>query len=388
MSHHPADLTGLKFVVVGAGLFGSVVAERIASQLGEQVLVIDQRPHSGGNAHAAIDPETGIETHTYGSHIFHTSIARVWEYVSGFMSLNSYRHRVFTMHRGEVFPMPIGLQTINQFFRQTLRPCEVEAFIRRQASLPSDAVPANLEEKAISLIGEPLYRAFIEGYTKKQWGKSPALLPADIITRLPVRHSYNADYFSDPWQGIPADGYQALFDRLLDHHHITLRLGVSYHDIAHLAPADCTVIYTGIPDELFDYKYGPLEWRSLRFEWETPDCEDYQGNAVINYADEDVPCTRVHEFKHYHPEWEQAFRSKRTIICREYPEAHRPGGEAFYPVNDQANTERYRLYAAEAARTGRLILGGRLGSYRYWDMDRTIDQALSCFESLGGPGSR
>lgn len=377
-----SNLTGLKYLVVGAGLFGSVVAERIATQLKEKVLVIDQRKHTGGNAHAAIDAESGIETHTYGSHIFHTRLEHVWNYINRFTSFNNYRHRIFTMHKGQAFPMPIGLQTINQFYSRTLKPYEVEEFIRDQIPPGTSNHPQNLEEKAISQIGEPLYRALIEGYTKKQWGKSPSLLPADIINRLPVRHSYNSDYFSDPYQGIPSKGYQAMFDALLSHPNIELQLGVSYSDISSQIPVDCTVVYTGIPDALFDYRYGPLEWRSLRFEWESRDCRDYQGNSVINYADEDVAYTRIHEYKHYHPEWHQPFNTPRTIICREYPASFKQGDEAFYPVNDKTNVERYELYAQEAKKQRNLILGGRLGAYQYWDMDKTIDNALACFDRI------
>ncbi len=250
------ELGGLKYLVVGSGLYGSVIAERIASQLNEKVLVIDKRGNTGGNAHARIDEKTGIELHTFGSHIFHTKNKRVWDYLNRFTSFNSYRHRVFISHQGETYPMPIGLQTINQFFRKNFRPFEAEQFVNSQIDRARYANPANLEEKAISLIGEPLYRAFIEGYTKKQWNRSPRELPAGIITRLPVRFSYNSEYFTDPWQGIPAQGYGHLFDSLLAHPNITVQTGVSYHDIKHMIPCGCKIVYTGMPDELLDYRFG------------------------------------------------------------------------------------------------------------------------------------
>lgn len=375
------DLSAYRHVVVGAGFWGSVMAERIASVLGERVLVIDRRNHTGGNSHSFRDEETGIECHAHGTHIFHTRRARVWEYLGAFTRFNHYRHKVLTTYKGRVYPMPIGLATINAFYGTSLSPAEAEAFIRREAEREGIRNPANLEEKAVSLVGRPLYEAFIKGYTQKQWQRDPRELPASIITRLPVRTNYNPEYFDDPWQGQPMDGFHGLFDALLAHPGITVRLGVAYDDIrAHIGP-ETTVLYTGAIDAFFGYSLGVLHWRSLRFEWETRPVPDYQGAAVINQADPEVPFTRTHEFCHLHPERPRT--GAATVIVREYPKDFVAGGEPYYPVNtarDEALVARYRKLAAATAPN--VIFGGRLGSYRYMDMDTTTDDALTAFDAL------
>ncbi len=376
------ELNGLKYLIVGAGPWGSVMAERIAESLGERVLVIDRRPHPAGNCYSTAEATTGIECHEYGTHIFHTKIPRVWEYVNRFDRFSSYRHRVFTEHRGRVYPMPISLATINAFYGLNLKPFEVEPFIeaeRAKAGLANP--PANLEEKAVALIGRPLYEAFIKGYTAKQWEKDPRELPADIIARLPVRLNYNNDYFSDPWQGLPLAGYTALFTRIVAHPRVELRLNVEYRDIAARVPADCRVLYSGPVDEYFGFKHGRLEWRSLRFERQTLECADYQGTAVMNQADIETPFTRTHEYKHLHPE-RACFSAPGTVIEREYPRTFRPGDEPYYPVNTPENQTRLELYRREAAGVPGLLLGGRLGTYRYLDMDQCIESALSDFAIL------
>lgn len=370
----------MQYFIVGSGLWGSVMAERIASQLNEKVTVFEKRNHTGGNSHSSIDEETGIECHRYGSHIFHTSLPEVYEYINKFVTLNNYHHRIPVMHNGKVYSMPINLATINNFYNRTMTPTEAGEFLAKEIERDRVENPANLEEKAISLIGRPLYDAFIKNYTRKQWNKDPKELPAGIITRLPFRTSYNDNHFSDLWQGIPVEGYCGLFERLLSHPNITVELNTDYRDVKDKLPRDAKIIYTGMPDELFDCKYGPLAWRSLDFEWETAPVRDYQGCAVMNFTDANPPYTRIHEFKHYHPERTEPFNQDKTVICREYPRDYAKGKEAYYPVNDEVNNDIYARYRAEAEKNPNLILGGRLASYRYWDMDKAINDALQSFK--------
>ena len=380
------SLDRFAFAVVGAGFWGSVMAERIAAELGEPVLVIEQRDHAGGNCHSQFDDATGIECHRYGTHIFHTTLPRVWDYVRRFSAFTPYRHKVLTQYRDRVYPMPISLATINQFFQLNLKPAEVADFIRGQAAGNSPETAANLEEKAVALIGEPLYRAFIQGYTHKQWQTDPKRLPADIIARLPVRPNYNTDYFNDPWQGMPEDGYAALFRRLLDHPRIELRLNTTFADVAESLSPRCRLLYTGPLDAWCDHALGRLAWRSLDFAWRTEPVTDWQGTSVMNYADVETPWTRIHEFKHLHPE-RPSFHAPATVLCTEYSKASGPDDIPYYPVNTPENTRLFEQYQELAAvRTSRfehpVIFGGRLGLYRYFDMDKTIDNALTAFDTL------
>ena len=369
---------GFKYIIVGSGFTGAVLAERIAEVLAEPVLVLERRDHHGGNAYSSIDPDTGIECHRYGSHIFHTRHREVWDYVRRFGEFSGYRHHVLTEHQGQVFSMPISLDTINRFYKISLKPHEAQHFIRTEAEASGIAESRNLEEKAISLIGRPLYEAFIRDYTRKQWNRDPRELPADIITRLPVRSSYNTEYFSDPWQGIPLDGYGALLGKILDHPRIALRLRTDV-DAAMLAGARARVFHTGMIDRHFDYRLGELAWRSLRFDCETVGVADFQGVSVMNYADADVPFTRIHEFKHYHPEREAVFASPRTVICREYPQDFAKGLEPYYPVNDAANQALLAQYQALVEGSG-VRFCGRLGGYVYADMDAAVRLALELFD--------
>ena len=375
------DLTGLKYLVVGAGFYGAVIAERIGSVLGEKVLVIDKRDHIGGNSWSEIDPATGIEVHKYGSHIFHTAHEPTWAYINRFTRFNTYRHRVLTTYRGKVHTMPINLMTINSYYGINLRPGEVAEFlageIRRLNLGPN---PANLEEKALSLVGRPLYEAFIRGYSMKQWGRDPRELPASIIARLPVRNRYDDAYFDDPHQGIPVEGYAAIFRKILAHPLIDVQLGVDFFELRARVPAETRVIYTGPLDRFFDYKHGVLGWRTLRFEREVVEVADYQGTSVMNYADEEIPFTRIHEFKHYHPERKYLERNPQTVLFREYSLPAGRDMTPYYPVNsaeDSAMLERYKL---ERDRQPNVIFGGRLGSYKYVDMDVTIAAALKTFD--------
>ncbi len=372
------DLQGLKYLVVGSGFFGAVIAERIANDLGERVLVVDKRSHVGGNSYSEVDPESGVEYHKYGSHIFHTKNQLVWEYCNRFCTFNNYRHKVLTNYMGRIYQMPINLSTINGFYGTSLNPDQSRQFIAEEISRETFAAPANLEEKAVSQIGRPLYNAFIKGYTAKQWETDPRLLPADIINRLPVRFDYNADYFNDPWQGIPTDGYGALFRMLLKHPRIEIQLNTDFSEIRSHIPTDCLIIYSGQIDQFFNYQHGILGWRTLRLENDVVQAGDFQGTSVMNYSDESVPFTRIHEFRHYHKE--RIYPRDKTFICREYSKTWHQGDEAYYPINTNADNVVYNRYVAAAARYKNIIFGGRLGSYSYMDMDQVIGHALRTYE--------
>ena len=363
-------------IVAGAGIWGCVVA-RVLAEKGRQVLVLEKRPHVGGNVRCETDPETGIEIHTYGSHIFHTHIDRVWDFVRRFVEFNGYQHKVLARHAGKTYFLPLGLTLVNQFYGLDLTPAELPAFIAAESGRgTSPRAPANFEEQAISFIGKPLYDAFIREYTRKQWGTDPRNLGADIIKRLPVRASYDVNYYSDYRQGIPLTGYNSLFDRLLDHPNISVECNVDWLSWNQSHNPTVPVFYSGPIDALFGYKFGPLPWRSLRFEQERVPTVDFQGTSVVNYTDADVAFTRIHEFKHYHPEDASVMAAPSTIICREYPQAWKPGDEPYYPVDTPESRERLALYRAEAAKVPNLVVGGRLGEYKYYDIDRSIDRAL------------
>lgn len=366
-------------IVAGAGLWGCTVA-RVLAEAGRKVLVLEKRDVVGGNVRCATDPETGIEVHTYGSHIFHTHLDDVWNFVRRFVAFNGYQHKVLARYNGKTYFLPLGLTLVNQFYGLDLTPAELPAFIRAEAAkAPATDGAANFETQAISFVGKPLYDAFIREYTRKQWGTDPKNLSADIIRRLPVRASYDVNYFPDYRQGIPLSGYNSLFDRLLDHPNVSVRCRTGFHfgTVAELGlPAATPVFYSGPVDALFDYRFGALPWRSLRFETERVAVPDFQGTSVVNYTGAEVPYTRIHEFKHYHPEDRAVMEAPSTIVCREYPKTWQPGDEPYYPVDTAASRELLARYRAEAAKTPNLIVGGRLGGYRYYDMDRSIGNAL------------
>lgn len=371
----------MKYIVVGAGLFGSVIAERIANVLKKPVEVYEKRNHIGGNCHSFIDKQTNIECHTYGTHIFHTKLLEVWEYLNGFTHFNTYRHKVLANHAGHIYQMPINLGTINAIYGTSLSPQAAKDLLDYEIALENLGEQQNLEQKAVSQIGRRLYEAFIKNYTAKQWKSNPINLPSDIITRLPVRFNYNAEYFDDYWQGLPLQGYYELFEKLLENPLITVHLNSEYKIPKSGLQSDTMLIYTGMPDELFNYKYGRLAWRSLRFEWKMQPICDFQGTAVINYTDYEPKFTRIHEFKHCHPERLNELNKPATIICTEYPADYIPGGEAYYPINNSENNALYAKYQRDAANIPGLILGGRLGSYKYWDMDVTVANALKIFRN-------
>jgi UDP-galactopyranose mutase len=366
-------------VVIGSGFFGSTVAHMLAHDHGIPVLVIDKRQHIGGNSHSQVDAQTGIEFHTYGSHIFHTPNKAVWDFVNRFTAFNNYRHRVFTRRGERVFTMPINLMTISAFYGRTFTPSEARAFVQAEIARDAVAVPANLEDKAISLIGRPLYEAFVAGYTRKQWETDLRALPPEIITRLPVRFSYDDFYFSDPYEGIPVDGYAAIFDRMLGLPNIEVRTDCDYFDIAGQIDPAALRIYTGPIDAFYSYEHGRLGWRTLDLEYERPPTGDYQGTTVLNYPDSDVAFTRIHEFRHFHPE--RRYDPDRTLIAREYSRFAKPGDEPYYPINTAENKNIYQRYAARAAREPNVVFGGRLGTYRYLDMHQAIGAAFKAMET-------
>jgi len=375
-------------VVVGSGLFGLTVAERAARELGLRVTMIDRRSHLGGNAYSENEERTGIEVHRYGAHLFHTSNERVWEYVNRFTAFTNYVHRVYTRHNGEVFPMPINLGTINQFFRSAYSPGEAQDLIREQAGELAGTDPQNLNDKGIQLIGRPLYEAFIKHYTGKQWQTDPKDLPASIISRLPVRYTYDNRYFNDTHEGLPVDGYTAWLERMADHPNIDVRLDTDFFDDSQEfsksnVVGQVPVIYTGPVDRYFDYTEGDLSWRTIDLEEEVLDIEDFQGTSVMNYPDQDVAYTRIHEFRHFHPE--RDYTKDATVIMREFSRFADKGDEPYYPVNTAADREKLLAYRDLAKGEQSVLFGGRLGTYKYLDMHMAIGAALSMVDNKIAP---
>lgn len=374
-------------IVVGSGLFGLTIAECAASQLNKKVLIVERRSHMGGNAYSEAEPETGIEIHKYGAHLFHTSNKRVWEYVNQFTDFTGYQHRVFAMHKGTAYQFPMGLGLINQFFGKYYSPDEARALIAEQASEIDSDKAANLEEKAISLIGRPLYEAFIRDYTAKQWQTDPKELPAGNITRLPVRYTFDNRYFNDDYEGLPVDGYAAWLERMADSENIEILLDTDWFEVRdeiRAASPDAPVVYTGPLDRYFDFAEGDLGWRTLDFETEVLETGDFQGTPVMNYNDAEFPYTRIHEFRHFHPERAKQYPSDKTVIMKEFSRFAEEGDEPYYPINtpeDRAKLEAYRKLAAAEARDNKVLFGGRLGTYQYLDMHMAIGAALSMFDN-------
>lgn len=374
------DFKGLKYIIVGSGFFGSVIAERIATQLRERVLVIEKKNHIGGNCFSLDDPETGIHYHLYGTHIFHTSNERVWKYINRFTEFNGYFHQVLTTYKGKVYQMPVNLETINSFYGVSLKPYEVEGFLKKEIGKENITKPSNFEEKAISMMGRPLYEAFIHGYTLKQWQKDPKDMPESVLTRLPFRKNYNESYYYSRWQGMPLHGYGKIFEHLMASEKIDVMLNTDFFDIRDRIPADTKIIYSGPIDQFFDYKYGKLEYRTLRFEKEIVPYEDFQGTSVMNYADVDIPYTRIHEPKHLHPE-RSDYPKDRSMIIREYSSLD-DGTNPYYPINDNRNQSLILQYREEASKLRNTIISGRLGDYKYYDMHDTINHALEIYDMI------
>ncbi|GEP36768.1 UDP-galactopyranose mutase [Nocardioides psychrotolerans] len=370
-------------VVVGSGFFGLTIAERCANELGLKVLVLERRHHLGGNAYSEIDPETGIEVHVYGTHLFHTSNKRVWEYVNRFTTFTGYQHRVFGKYRGQVYSLPMNLALINQFFGKSHTPDEARALIAEQSREIATEDATNLEEKAISLIGRPLYEAFIKGYTAKQWQTDPTELSADIITRLPVRYNFDNRYFNDDFEGLPTDGYTAWLTRMAEHPDIEVRLDTDFLDpangVAEQFKGKVPIVYTGPIDEYFDNCEGRLSWRTVDLEVETLDVDDFQGTGVVNANDQDVPWTRILEFKHLHPE--RTYLPGKTIVVHEYSRNASVDDEPYYPVNTAEDREKLLKYRDLAKKEPMVLFGGRLGTYKYLDMHMAIGSALSMVDN-------
>jgi UDP-galactopyranose mutase len=370
-------------VVVGSGFFGLTIAERAATELGLKVAVLDRRHHIGGNAYSENEAKTGIEVHRYGAHLFHTSNERVWNYVNQFTKFTNYQHKVYTSHKGEVYPMPINLGTINQFFRSAMSPAEARDLITEQAGELAGTDPQNLNDKGIQLIGRPLYEAFIKHYTGKQWQTDPKDLPAEIISRLPVRYNYDNRYFNDTYEGLPVDGYTAWIERMADHPNIEVILNTDFFDDGEFGRSSVLgqvpVIYTGPVDRYFDYAEGDLSWRTIDLEEEVLPIEDFQGCAVMNYPDADVPYTRIHEFRHFHPE--RDYTKDATVIMREFSRFAEKGDEPYYPVNTSDDRSKLLAYRDLARGEKSVLFGGRLGTYKYLDMHMAIGSALSMFDN-------
>jgi UDP-galactopyranose mutase len=375
-------------IVVGSGFFGLTVAERAAAQLDKRVLVVERRPHLGGNAYSEAEPETGIEVHRYGAHLFHTSTTRVWRYVNKFTEYTGYQHRVFTIHRDQVYPFPMGLGMISQFFGRYFTPDEARALIAEQAAEIDGKDATNLEEQAISLIGRPLYEAFVRDYTAKQWQTDPTELPAATIARLPVRYNFNNRYFSDTYEGLPVGGYTAWLTKMAAHPNIEVLLNTDYLEVRDDIPERIPVIYTGPVDRYFDHSEGWLGWRTLDFEQEVVrGCGDFQGTPVMNYADADAAFTRILEFRHFHPERDH-YPTDRTVIVREFSRFAGKEDEPYYPINtpeDRAKLGRYRDLAKAETAHRNILFGGRLGTYKYLDMHMAIGSALAMFDNKIAP---
>lgn len=353
------------YLIVGAGLYGATFAYEMTKR-GKRCLVIDKRQHIAGNVYTkAIE---GINVHTYGAHIFHTSNEEVWRYVNRFASFNHYINSPIANYKGDIYNLPFNMNTFYQMWKES-DPQKVAAIIEAQQQ-EIHGEPKNLEEQAIRLVGRDIYERLIKGYTMKQWGRPCTELPPFIIRRLPVRMTYDNNYFYDTYQGIPIGGYTQIVEKMLQGSEVILES--DYFDKRDYWNKQAhRILYTGQIDTFFDYKYGALEYRSLRFETEILPCDNYQGNAVVNYTDEETPYTRIIEHKHF-----EFKTGGKSVITREYSEDYKPGKEAYYPINDQANTIRYEQYKKLADQQEHVIFGGRLGEYRYINMDKTIELAL------------
>lgn len=353
------------YLIVGSGLFGAVFAHE-AKQAGKSVLVLERREHTGGNVYC--EQKDGINIHKYGAHIFHTSYEEVWEYVNRFVAFNHFINSPVANYQGHLYNLPFNMNTFRELW-DIVTPAQAEAIIAEQRKAVKGE-PQNLEEQAISLVGTDIYTKLIKGYTEKQWGRSCTELPAFIIKRLPVRYTFDNNYFNDRYQGIPVGGYNKLIDALLEG--IEVRMGVDYlkeRDVYENAAG--TIVYTGSIDAYFDYKLGQLEYRGLRFETERLEEKNHQGVAVVNYTEREVPYTRIIEHKHF-----EFGTQPVTYITREYPADWKRGEEAYYPVNNERNQNLYQKYAELAKREQNVIFGGRLAEYKYYDMDDVIKSAL------------
>ena len=364
------------YLIVGAGLFGAVFAHE-AKKAGKSVLVIDKRSHIGGNIYTK--EVEGIQVHEYGAHIFHTSNKEIWDYVQSFAEFNRYTNEPVANYKGEMYNLPFNMNTFSKMWG-VKTPEEAKAKIEEQIAAAGIGEPKNLEEQAISMVGTDIYEKLVKGYTAKQWGKDRKDLPSFIIKRLPVRFVYDNNYFNDKYQGIPVGGYTGIVEKMLDG--VEVRLNEDFFDKKeeYLALAK-KVVFTGMIDQFYDYCYGQLEYRSLRFETEVLDCENYQGNAVINYTEKEIPYTRIIEHKHFEFMCQNGTNNPKTVITKEYPVTWVRGDEPYYPMNDEKNNALYQKYLDKAKSEDKVIFGGRLGMYKYFDMHNVIAAALDCVKT-------
>lgn len=357
------------FLIIGAGFSGAVIAEQLSKNPVNKILIIDEREHIGGNCYTERDSETNIMVHKYGPHIFNTDNKEVWDYIQKFCEMIPFINRVKSVYKNKVYSLPINLHTINQFFGKSLNPEGAEKFIESIAKNDIDN-PQNLEEQAMKFLGEELYKAFFYGYTKKQWGCEPIELPASILKRLPVRFNYNDNYYANAYQGIPKDGYTAIFEKMLEAPNIKVKLNTKFDTSWDLSNYE-HVFYSGPIDAFFDFKYGRLSYRTVYFERAIAE-GDYQGNAVINYADPEIPYTRVHEHKHFTP-WE---KHEKTIYFKEYSKETEESDTPYYPKRLKDDMEKLVLYENEVKKLNKISFVGRLATYRYMDMHHVIAEAL------------
>ncbi|GAX05154.1 UDP-galactopyranose mutase [Secundilactobacillus pentosiphilus] len=366
----------MKLLVVGAGIFGAVVANEAAKR-GHHVTVIEKRNHIAGNIYT--ENVDGIQVHRYGAHIFHTSNKKIWDYVNQFAEFNRYTNSPIANYNGEIYNMPFNMNTFNKMWG-VKTPQEAQSKIDEQRQEMAGKKPSNLEEQAISLIGRDIYEKLVKGYTEKQWGQKATELPAFIIRRLPVRLTYDNNYFNDTYQGIPIGGYTQIVEKLLDNKLIDVHTNVDFYDSKEEYLKDYDkIIFTGMIDQFFDYQLGELEYRSLKFKTEELNVDNFQGNAVVNYTDAKTPFTRIIEHKHF--EFGKGVKGK-TVITREYPQNWSRGDEPYYPVNNAQNDALYKKYQRMAEEMPNVIFGGRLGQYRYFNMDQTIMAALKVVDRL------
>ncbi|ABS40542.1 UDP-galactopyranose mutase [Clostridium botulinum] len=354
------------YLIVGAGLFGSIFAYE-ATKRGKRCLVIDKRNHIGGNIYC--DNIEEINIHKYGAHIFHTSDKDIWNYINRFIEFNRFTNSPIANYKGELYNLPFNMNTFNKLWG-VITPKEAKEEIEKQKREAGIKEPKNLEEQAISLVGTDIYEKLIKGYTEKQWGRSATELPDFIIKRLPVRFTYDNNYFNDTYQGIPIGGYNPIIEKMLENCEVRLNVDFFKHRKELEAIAE-KIVYTGMIDEFYDYKYGVLEYRSLRFETEVLDLENYQGNAVINYTDKETSYTRVIEHKHF-----EFGTQQKTIVTKEYPSEWEKGDEPYYPINDKKNIELYEKYKDLAVKEDKVLFGGRLADYKYYDMHHIVGKAL------------
>ena len=365
-------------VIVGSGLFGLTCANLLVQNPKLKVLIIEKRSHIGGNAFSYFDQGTGIEVHKYGSHLFHTSNTKVWEYVNQFTAFNGYRHVVYSVHKNELFSLPVNLHTISQVYREFLTPNQARA--RIEADSIHELSGENFESKAIGSIGKTLYESLFRGYTHKQWQLDPRQLPASVFGRLPIRFNLDNSYFNDRYQGLPTNGYEAWFKSMIENDRIRVELNTDFFELKKfIQDQSKIVIYTGPIDRYFQYEFGTLGWRTLDFETETLDMPDFQGTSVVNYPDLDVPFTRIHEFRHLHTE--RTYSKNQTVIMREYSRQAGRDDEPYYPINSPEDREKLAKYRKLQDLESNTFFGGRLGTYLYLDMHMAIASAMNLVES-------